>query len=293
MPSLEPTATSLRALSPARHLANVAAEVAVQAARHVRSAMGSAEVAGLKASPTDVVTRTDIESERLIRRELARRSPGTSIVGEELPTASGGNDVEWLVDPIDGTVNFLYDLPVVAVSIAAARQGELVAGAVADVLRGDVFVAARHEGATLNGQPILADAQAPMSESLIGTGFSYNAATRLDQAAIINRVLPAARDIRCMGSAALNLAWVACGRLDGYYEQDTKPYDYAAASVIADEAGAIVELPDQNQSGLVIAARAGIFDELRALIGSPNRREAPNTTMEPSTTMKPNTRLSE
>ena len=142
----------------------------------------------------------------------------------------------------------------------------MIAAAVADVVRGDLFAATLGEGVTLNGQPIGIGPDRPLSESLIGTGFSYRDTTRRQQGDIVGRVLPAARDIRCMGSAALNLCWVGCGRLDGYYERDTKIYDYAAAALIAAEAGATVELPDANDESLVVGARPQIFSELRSLI---------------------------
>ncbi len=231
--------------------------------------MGRAELAGTKTTPTDIVTHTDIESETLIRAELLQRCPGSSIVGEELVDDVGLNDIEWIVDPIDGTVNFLYDLPVVSVSIAARMGSAVVAGAVADVIRGDVFTAVRSEGAQLNGHPIAVAEAAPLSQSLVGTGFSYDGAIRGEQARIVSRILPAARDIRCMGSAALNLCWIGCGRLDGYYEQGTKLYDYAAAALIAHEAGARVELPEDNDLSLVVGSRPDIFDRLRALIDPP------------------------
>ena len=232
--------------------------------------MGRAELAGTKTTPTDIVTTADIASEQLIRLQLLERCPGSSIVGEELADEVGGNTIGWIVDPIDGTVNFLYDLPVVSVSIAARIGDTVVAGAVADVIRGDVFAAAIDEGATLNDHAIAIGQPAPLSQSLIGTGFSYDADTRADQAAIVTRLLPASRDIRCMGSAALNLCWVGCGRLDGYYEQGTKLYDYAAAALIASEAGATVELPDDNSISLVAGSRPQIFSELRALIDPPS-----------------------
>lgn len=240
------------------------------AAALVRKTMGRAEVAGRKSTPTDIVTHTDIASEQLIRRELLLRCPGTSIMGEELPNEVGSNRVEWVVDPIDGTVNFLYDLPVVSISIAARIDNSFVAGAVVDVLRGDVFSAVRGEGATINGEPIRVADDAPMSQSLIGTGFAYEQSVRSEQAEVVGRVLPAARDIRCMGSAALNLCWVACGRLDGYYERGTKLYDYAAAAVVAAEAGAVVALPSESTAASVISARPQIFDTLQSLVtGAP------------------------
>lgn len=250
----------------AQHLEVVAAEVAIIAAALVRHSVGRAAAAGTKSSPTDVVTATDVESEALIRRELLDRCPGSAIIGEELDDQAGANAVHWIVDPIDGTVNFLYDLPVVSVSIAAAIDSVTVAGAVADIVRGEVFSAALGGGARRNGQPVAARPTTELGQSLVGTGFSYSSERRSEQAAILNRLLPATRDIRCMGSAALNLCWVGCGRLDGYYEHDTKLYDYAAGAIIAREGGARVELPADNQRDLSVAAALGVFDSLRSVV---------------------------
>ena len=257
---------AIEVASAGEHLEAVAIDVSRLAAELVRASVGSAAPAGTKSSPSDVVTATDVESEALIRRELLERCPGSSIIGEELAEDLGTNDVGWIVDPIDGTVNFLYDLPVVAVSIAATVGGRTVAGAVCDVLRGDVFSAALGTGARCNGAPIAARPTTQLENALIGTGFAYAAERRRAQAEIIGRLLPSARDIRCMGSAALNLCWVGCGRLDGYYEQDTKPYDYAAGALIAAEGGARVELPAENALDLSMAAPAAIFDQLRSIV---------------------------
>ena len=257
---------AIETATPGEHLEAVAIDVARLAADLVRSSVGHAAASGTKSSPTDVVTATDVESEALIRRELLQRCPGSNIVGEELADDVGTNDVGWVVDPIDGTVNFLYDLPVVAVSIAATIGGQTVAGAVCDVLRGDMFSAAIGTGARRNGAPIEVRATEQLSGALIGTGFGYAAERRRAQAEIIGRLLPRARDIRCMGSAALNLCWVGSGRLDGYYEQDTKPYDYAAGALIAAEGGARVEVPAENSLDLSIAAPPAIFDGLRDII---------------------------
>lgn len=248
------------------HLERVAIDVGDRAAELVRGHIGRAAAAGTKSSPTDVVTATDVTSEALIRRELIARCPGSSIVGEELSDAVGSNTVGWVVDPIDGTVNFLYDLPVVAVSIAATIDGVTVAGAVVDVVRGETFSAHLGGGARLDGTAIAVGQASDMSTALIGTGFAYDAERRRAQARVLGELLSACRDIRCMGSAALNLCWIGNGRLDAYYEQNTKLYDYAAGALIAAEAGARVELPDSNDLDLVIAASASIFGPLRALV---------------------------
>lgn len=250
----------------ARQLEIVAVEVAELGRDFVRSQAGAAVAAATKSSPTDVVTLTDRQSEQRIRAELLHRCPGSSIVGEEYGNADGGNNVGWIVDPIDGTVNFLYDLPVVSVSIAATIDGVVVAGAVADVHRGDVFSAAAGAGARRSGVDVAASANVELSQALIGTGFAYDAALRAAQAEVLTELLPACRDIRCMGSAALNLCWVGCGRLDGFYEQDLKTYDYAAGVLIAAEGGAVVELPRRDNGDLTFVAAPGIEDELRPYV---------------------------
>ncbi len=249
-------------LPAAQHLEFVAVEVANVAADWVRRSVGKASAAATKSTPTDVVTATDRESEVLIRSELLSRCPGSAIVGEEFDDEVGHNEVGWIVDPIDGTVNFLYDLPVVSVSIAATVNNEIVAGAVVDIVRGDTYSARRSGGARLNGEPIAANDTNDLSQALIGTGFAYDAATRSEQAHVLTRLLPACRDIRCMGSAALNLCWVGGGRLDGFFERDLKPYDYAAGWLIAEEAGACVTAPEPASGNQIMAAAAGIARQL-------------------------------
>lgn len=256
-------------LTAAQHLEHVAAEVSRIAAAFVATKSGHARATGTKSSPTDVVTLTDVDSERLIRDELGLRCPGSLIEGEELSAQGGDNGIVWIVDPIDGTVNFLYDLAVVGVSVAASINGEVVAGAVADVHRGEVFSASVDGPARLDGVEIAVSGQDELAQALVGTGFSYESERRRRQAESLAGLLPRCRDIRCMGSAALNLCWVAAGRLDAYFEQDTKLYDYAAGNLIAARAGARVEVPDENDRSLNIAAASPtLFAELRGLIGS-------------------------
>jgi myo-inositol-1(or 4)-monophosphatase len=260
------SSTTPEPASAGEHLEVVAIEVAQLAAALVRASFGSAAEMGTKSSPTDVVTSTDLQSERLIRRELIARCPASTIVGEEFDDATGSNAVGWIVDPIDGTVNFLFGIPVVSISIAATLDGQTVAGAVVDVLHNETFSAAVGSGARRDAEPIEPRRTESLNDALVGTGFSYDASRRSEQSAILNRLLPECRDIRCMGSAALNLCWVASGRLDAYYEHDTKPYDYAAGALIAREAGVVVELPADNDLGLTVAAAHTAFDALRSLV---------------------------
>lgn len=258
--------TRAHVLAPSEHLMHVAVEVAQDAATFVRAFHGSATAAATKSSPTDVVTQTDIECEQRIRESLRQRCPGSTVVGEELEQHVGANDVGWIVDPIDGTVNFLYGLPVVSVSIAATIADEVVAGAVVDVRSGTTFSAMRGRGAYRDGERVKASRPPALAEALIGTGFSYQADVRFVQASVLQRLLPACRDIRCMGSAALNLCWVGCGLLDGYFERGIKLYDFAAGALVAEEGGAIVSLPDDPATGLTWAAAPAVADELAGIV---------------------------
>jgi myo-inositol-1(or 4)-monophosphatase len=245
----------------------VAASAARAAADLIRSNIGRATSVGEKSSPTDVVTRTDLEAEQLIRGLLAEATPGAGVLGEEggqtLTPDGGPARLQWVVDPLDGTVNFLYALPVIAVSVAAALDGEVVAGAVVDVVRDETFTAAAGRGARRDGEPIATSRCGSLAQALVLTGFSYQAGTRDRQGAIVQSLLPVARDIRCFGSAALQLCWVGAGRADAYFERDIKVWDYAAGALIAREAGAVTELPCPENDGLVVAAPPAIFDQLR------------------------------
>ncbi len=244
----------------------VAVDVAQLAADHVRSRLGAARAAATKSSPTDIVTHTDLETERLIRHELKARSPGSSIVGEELADQHGDSNVGWIVDPLDGTINFLYNLPVVSVSIAATLHGTVVAGAVTDVLLGETFSATKGRGARCDGGTIAVSGEHELANTLIGTGFSYDAERRADEATVVGRILPAARDIRCFGSAALQLCWVGCGRLDACYQRGLKIYDYAAGALIATEAGAEVVQPTDSGHDLLLAATPPLLSTIRDIV---------------------------
>ena len=269
----EPGPAWPRDLDP-RELETVAAEVARASASFIRASVGSATRLGDKSSPTDVVTRTDLDAEEMIRRQLADATPGASVLGEEggrTPAAPGGDQarLQWVVDPLDGTVNFLYSLPVMAVSVAAAFDGDVVAGAVVDVLRDETFSAAAGSGARVDGRRIKVSDCASLARALVLTGFSYRADVRGRQGSIVQGLLPAARDIRCFGSAALQLCWVGAGRADAYFERDIKVWDYAAGALIAREAGAVTELPCPENDDLVIAATPRVFDELRRVLEHP------------------------
>jgi myo-inositol-1(or 4)-monophosphatase len=255
---------------PIRHrppeLAALAVTVAEETAGLIRSALGVATGIGSKSSPTDIVTQTDLDAETLIRERLTSATPAAGFIGEEGGATQPSARLQWIVDPLDGTVNFLYDLPIIAVSIAGAVDGAVVAGAVVDVLRQETFCAATGHGATLARRPIRVSTCTSLDLALVTTGFSYRADVRRRQADVIHRLLPAARDIRCFGSAALQLCWVAAGRVDAYFERDTKIWDYAAAALVAEEAGALTELPCPENDGLVLGAPPAVFTELRELV---------------------------
>jgi len=221
-----------------------------------------------KSSPTDVVTVMDTASERLITEALRAARPGDGILSEEGADADGGTGVRWIVDPIDGTVNYLYGIPLWAVSIAAEFEGEIVAGVVHNPMSGETFTACRGEGAYLARHRLRVTAADDLSKALVATGFSYVSEQRARQAKALQAVLPAVRDIRRGGSAALDLCWLAAGRLDGFYERELKPWDLAAGGLVAREAGARVEGPHGRPAGegLTIAAGPALFPALHDLI---------------------------
>jgi myo-inositol-1(or 4)-monophosphatase len=223
-----------------RALADAAAAVAREAAEVVRSRPADLGVEA-KTTPTDAVTVVDKEAERAIRAALARLRPGDRIVGEEGGDSTADSEVTWYVDPIDGTVNYLYDLPPYAVSVGAVIDGEPVAGAVIDVPRDELYVGWRGGGATRNGEPIRCTDQPDPALALVATGFGYDARFRAAQAEVVRRVLPRVRDIRRAGSAAIDLCSAASGRVDAFYEAGMHPWDWAAGTVIAREAGARVD----------------------------------------------------
>jgi myo-inositol-1(or 4)-monophosphatase len=235
-----------------------------------------------KTTPTDPVTVVDTETERLLRDRLAQLRSGDAILGEEIggPTdpATAAGAVTWVLDPIDGTVNFVYGIPSYSVSVAAQVEGVSVAGAVADVVGGRLYSAATGLGAHVNDaegtRPLRCSAVDDLSLALVGTGFAYSTRRRAVQAELVSKILPVVRDVRRIGSAALDLCMVAAGRLDAYYEHGLHVWDSAAGALIAAEAGARVVLPQpadpERNAALVVAAAPGIADELLAVLAQFN-----------------------
>jgi myo-inositol-1(or 4)-monophosphatase len=226
------------------------------------------EVVETKSSPTDVVTALDKASEDLIRARVLAARPGDRILGEEGGEAGGDSGVRWIVDPVDGTVNFLYGLPEWAVSIAVEVDGQVVAGVVNVVPRGEVFTAALGEGAWLGGERLRCNTGVPLAQALVSTGFGYLRSRRAVQAQVLASVLPNVRDIRRGGSCAVDLCSVACGRVDAYYERGTNYWDHAAAGLIAAEAGARVGGLHGRPYGVefTMCAAPGLFEELHDLL---------------------------
>jgi myo-inositol-1(or 4)-monophosphatase len=229
-------------------LLELAVDVADEAAGLVRARrLGGVEVADTKSSPTDIVTEVDTAAERLIFERLMAARPGDGFLGEEGgssgSTSSGSaGAVEWVVDPIDGTVNFLYGIPAYAVSIAAAVGGESVVGVVVDVAGGERFTATRGGGAFLDGVRLRLPSgpPRPLSQRLVGTGFNYVRDVRVRQAVAVSALLHEVRDVRRIGSAALDLCFVAAGRYDAFVEEGLNRWDLAAGGLVATEAGAVL-----------------------------------------------------
>ncbi|MFJ6728212.1 inositol monophosphatase family protein [Streptomyces sp. NPDC091281] len=230
-------------------------------------------VAATKSSPIDVVTEMDIAAEKLITGLISDRRPDDGFLGEEGASSEGTSGVRWVIDPLDGTVNYLYGLPTWAVSIAAEQDGETVVGVVAVPMRGETYRAVRGGGAWLtadrDGERALAcRPPAPLDQALVSTGFNYVTDVRTHQADVAQRLIPLLRDIRRGGSAAVDLCDVAAGRLDGYYERGLHPWDLAAGDLIARQAGALTGgRPGERPAyALTVAATPGVFQPLQRLL---------------------------
>lgn len=225
----------------------------------------SRQVIDTKSSDTDPVTAADRALERAIRDTIAEQRPNDTFIGEEYGTTDhAAGTTRWIVDPIDGTVNYSYSIPSYAISIAAEVNGQVEVGLVFDVGHNELFQAVRGQGATCNGIPLQASQETELAKALCGTGFGYSAATRKLQAQILHDVIDEIRDIRRFGAAAIDICWTGAGRVDGYFETGLKVWDYAAASLVATEAGArfATDLPGIGDDGLTVAAGSGLFDAL-------------------------------
>jgi myo-inositol-1(or 4)-monophosphatase len=252
-------------------LLEIALEAAGKAGRLLAGA-GRTEVAAVKSSPTDVVTEMDRAAEALIKETIHAARPDDAILAEESGASAGETRVRWVVDPLDGTVNYLYGLADWAVSIAAEVDGTVVVGVVEVPRHGETFIAVRGEGAWLLTGAARADLRCPagpeLSQALVATGFGYLAGRRRVQGEVVAALLPRIRDIRRGGSAAVDLCHVAAGRVDGYYERGLNPWDFAAGALIARQAGAVAGGLEESGPGtsMTIAAGSRLYPLLAAAL---------------------------
>ena len=248
-------------------LAATALDAAQESAAILAGALASGEgVAGVetKISATDMVSDVDRESEASISRILSERRPGDGLLGEEGTTRPSSTGVRWVVDPLDGPTNYLFGIPQFAVSIAAEMDDRPVVGVVIDPSRRELWAALAGHGSFLNGRRLaVPDGRSTLDRALCATGFGYRAERRRWQAEVAAHVIPAVRDIRRFGSAALDLCWMGGGRYDAYFEWGLNPWDLSAGSLVASEAGARVERVGE---GLVVAAGPSLFESLCRLL---------------------------
>jgi myo-inositol-1(or 4)-monophosphatase len=231
------------------------------------ASLGSLEVS-TKSTATDLVSGADVATEQLIRARLHEARPGDAILGEEGGEGEGTTGMRWVVDPLDGTVNFLFGIPQWAVSIACEDSDGALAGVVYDAVRDEMWTARRDGPATLNGTELRGSGRTELATALVSTGFGYEAAIREVQAATVARLLPHVRDIRRFGSAALDLVWCAAGRYDAFYERGLNAWDLAAGGLVCERAGlAVLPLPATPPTGPgILVAPPAIADELAALL---------------------------
>lgn len=262
---------SVASVAPAA-LLDLARDIAVRASEFTLTARrAGVSVAATKSSSVDIVTAVDRDTETLIRSLILDARPDDGIVGEEDATHVGTSGIDWVVDPIDGTVNFLYGIPAWAVSIAVVEGanaggvgGTTIAGVVVNPVTGELFEATAGGGARLAGRELTVNPTVALESALVGTGFAYVAERRREQAAVLLELLPKVRDIRRIGSAALDLCALAAGRLDAFYERGLNAWDHAAGALVAREAGARIGGPGGGRENgeLLVAAAPGLYDEL-------------------------------
>jgi len=246
---------------------HLAADVGQEVVRHRARGMGEVLT---KSSSTDMVTEVDKAAEALIVAALRAARPQDGLVGEEGSSIEGTSGIRWLIDPIDGTTNFLYGLPAWGISIAAADEDGPIAGAVAVPSLGELFSAARGHGAHRDGEVIRCSDKADLATALVGTGFSYQPARRAEQGMVLSALLPRVRDIRRFGAASTDLCFVASGRLDVYYEAGLAPWDLAAGEIIAREAGAALSDLQGGpiRAGSILACAPALHEPFLELLGA-------------------------
>jgi myo-inositol-1(or 4)-monophosphatase len=251
-------------------LLDVAEEAALAAGSLLRARFEAGVETALrtKTTPTDLVSEADLTAEAAIRAVLSRRRPDDAVLGEEGGHQGSQDGLLWVVDPLDGTLNFLHGIPVWCVSVAV-RDGEgALAGAVLDPLRGELFSATRHGDARLGDAVLAGSSCEELAQAIVGTGFAYDATVRAGQGEVVARLLPRIGNLRRAGACALDLAWAAAGRLDAFYERGVQEWDVAAGELLCARAGLMVErLPaaDGMPAG-ILAAPAALAGDLRAVV---------------------------
>jgi myo-inositol-1(or 4)-monophosphatase len=262
-----------QAVTNAEELLVLAREVAAQAVHFVRASRppGRVSVARTKSTSTDPVTAIDTATERLIRSAISAVRPDDAFLGEEGGSSTGTSGVSWIVDPIDGTVNFIYGIPAYAVSIAAQVEGRVVAGVVCNIATGEEFSANLGGGARLveadgTSHTLRVPDLDDLSQALVATGFGYEASGRMQQASSVTSLIGQIRDIRRIGSAALDLCFFAAGRVDAYVERGLNLWDHAAGVLVVREAGGVVTGLDGDEPDrrLLVAGPASLHPQLRA-----------------------------
>jgi myo-inositol-1(or 4)-monophosphatase len=251
-------------------LLDLATDLARRAGALALEMRDGVETLPTKSSPTDVVTAADKAVERLLADGIRTARPDDGLLGEEGASDLGTSGLRWVVDPIDGTVNYLYGIPQWAVSIGIEDSVGTLVGVVFDPSKDELWQAVRGRGSTLNGVPLQCSGATSLAQSLVATGFGYDEVRRAAQARILPGLLPKVRDIRRLGAGALDLCGVAAGRVDAYYEQGLSPWDLSAGTLIASEAGARVEgLRGRPPShDLVVAAAPAVFEALHDVLVS-------------------------
>jgi myo-inositol-1(or 4)-monophosphatase len=219
-----------------------------------------------KTSATDPVSDADLEAERVIRELLTAERLDDGLVGEEGSHIEGEHSRRWIVDPLDGTVNFLYGLRAWGVSIALEDEEGLSVGVVFNPVSGECFAAERGNGATMSGRPIRVTDCRSLDQAMVATGFSYEAERRAEQAQLLVELLPRIRDLRRAGAAALDLAYVAAGRVDAYYERGLKRWDEAAGLLLVREAGGVTAELKGEPHGVMAAGTSELLEELRPFV---------------------------
>jgi myo-inositol-1(or 4)-monophosphatase len=249
--------------------------LAVEAARRAGGLLlerfegGRERALASKSTPTDLVSEADLAAERTIRELLSDARPDDGFLGEEGGEEHGSSGLRWIVDPLDGTINFLFGIPQWCVSVAVTDDHGALVGAIFDPCRQELFCATRHNAPTLNGTPLKASTREELASAMVATGLAYDATVRTAQAEVLARVVPRVRDIRRFGSAALDLAWTAAGRYDAYFERTVKPWDIAAGVLICRRVGlSVLDLSEhENLPYGILASVPALAPSLLELVG--------------------------